>query len=91
LFDHAEQFVEDLPTGAPARRRSLPCIGKRPAQEDRMHRGVGHVPHARVAEENRRAPRDREIADEQRKLLGAYWANALPPELLKEKQDRISS
>ncbi|MPZ92726.1 MAG: hypothetical protein GEU68_14085 [Actinobacteria bacterium] len=32
-----------------------------------------------------------ELADERRKLLRAYFANALPLELLKEEQDRISS
>ncbi len=32
-----------------------------------------------------------ELADERRKLLRAYYANALPVELLKEEQDRISS
>ena len=32
-----------------------------------------------------------ELADERRKLLRAYYANALPLELLKEEQDRISS
>lgn len=41
----------------------------------------------RVAHTNRLS----ELADERRKLLRAYYANALPLELLKEEQDRISA